>query len=555
MIAARPFLLAALALTAAGVHAQVQIPPGADPAVIQQREIERERREREERERRERIERPLKPPAKPPAPPPTGEELRFFVREIEFWPPSEILTKEELEALAAPYRGRTLGFAELRELVAKVNELYRAKGVVTAQAVLPPQEVSDGIVRIRLIEGRVGRIRLEGNETTDADYVTNRLRLKPSMLVDLVRLESDLIRFNRSNDAQLRAELRPGERFGETDIALTLSEPKRDDARLFLDNSGSPPTGELRVGAAWLHRSLTGRRDDLYASVVEADGHHGRYLTYGLPVNTWGTRLNFGWFNDRTKIKHGPIAALRISGEASALQASLRHPIAALRAAQLDGLLTLRKRHTVNFIDTTLLNAADLYSATAGLELQVPDDRGYWVWSADRVSGRNAPLGADRRSYRVWRGSVRRSMALDPAFGWTFVGGLAWQYTEDELLPPAEQHIIGGEASVRGFTNGLLSGDRGMTVNLEFHRPVPLPETSAWKAAGYLFFDYGETRPFRPPGNTRSSDVITSVGGGMNFSRGKNASGRIVLGLPTKNREPEEPRNYRIHFQFVWHLL
>ncbi len=557
MIAARRLpSFAVMLVLCASSQAQTPLPPGADPAVIQQREIERERRERGERERRERIERPLRrEEPKPPPEAPAEEGIRFLVREIRFEPPSEILEREDLEGLAAPYRGRSLAFADLRKLVEAINALYRSKGVVTARAVLPPQEVTDGVVRIRLVEGRVGLIRLEGNATTDAGYVTDRLRLKPSMLVDPGLLERDLIRFNRSNDAQLRAELRPGAEFGQTDVLVAITEPKRDDARLFVDNAGSAPTGELRAGAAWLRRSLTGRRDDFYASIVEAEGHHGKYLTYGAPVGVRGTRVNVGWFNDKTRITNGLIAALNVSGEATTLQTSLRHPLVSETALQLDGLLALRKRHTVNWLDTTLLQAANLYSASAGLELQLPDETGFWLWSAERVAGRNVPFAADKRPYHVWRGTVRRSLALDPAFGWTFVGALGWQYTEDELLPSAEQFIIGGESSVRGFSSGLLAGDRGMTVNLEFHRVLPLPEVSPWKASGFLFFDYGETRPFRPPGNPRSADVITSTGGGLSFSRGKSASGRIVIGLPIKNREPEEPRNYRIHFQLVWHLL
>ncbi len=107
---------------------------------------------------------------------------------------------------------------------------------------------------------------------------------------------------------------------------------------------------------------------------------------------------------------------------------------------------------------------------------------------------------------------------------------------------------------MRGFSTGLFSGDRGFYFNLELHRRLPLPEAWDWKATVFGFFDRGEGRPFRPPGNQRSTDVLTGTGGGINFSYAKDASGRIVLGVPISKR-PEEPRDYRIHFQFVWHVL
>lgn len=542
-----------LFLFACGAAAQVQVPPSSDPGVLQQREMERERRLRDEELRRERIERPLKPaaPAAAPAAPST-EELQFFVREIRYEPAPELLKPDELDALTAPYRGRTLRLSDLRELVAKVNEMYKSRGIVTAQASLPAQDVTAGVVRIRLVEGRVGKLRIEGNASTDAGYITDRLRLKPSDLIDLRRLEDDMVRFNRTNDAQMRADLQAGEAFGETDLVVTLVEPKRDDFRVFLENSGSAGTGELRSGAAYQRRSLTGRRDDLFLSTAMADGHRGNYLTYGLPVNTLGTRLTLGYFNDRTRIVHGLIASLKVTGEATAITASLRHPLVVGRDIQVDAVLGVKKRRTVNWIDNNLLSAADLNGSTLGLELQLPEATGYWTGNLELASGRNEPLGAERKPYHLIRGNLRRSLSLDADT--TLVAATNWQYSHIPLLPASEQIVIGGESSVRGFATGLFSGDRGFVLNLELQRRMPLPEDWAWRASGFAFLDRGEVRPFRPPGNQRSTDVLSSAGGGVNFSYAKDASGRIVLGIPISKR-PEEPRDYRVHFQFVWHLL
>jgi hemolysin activation/secretion protein len=542
-----------LFLLAGAAAAQVQIPPSADPGVQQQREMEREKRLLDEELRRDRIEQPLKPLAPKPAPAaPAGEELQVFVREILFEPPSEILKAEELDALAAPYRGRALRFAELRELVAKVNELYKSKGVVTAQASLPRQDVTAGVVHIRLVEGRVGKLRIEGNASTDTDYITDRLRLKPSMLVDLTGLEEDMVRFNRTNDAQMRADLAPGAAFGQTDVDVTIVEPKRDDFRVTMDNAGSAGTGELQTGVSYLRRSFTGRRDDLYLASSTAEGHRGMYLTYGLPVNTLGTRLTLGYFNDKTAIVHGFIAPLNVTGEATAYSATLRHPLIVERGFELDGLLSVKKRHTVNWIDTSLLSASDLNGRTIGLDLQVPGAAGYWTANAEYGWGRDAPLGADERPYNVARGNVRRSLSLNTDT--TAVGSLIWQYAPVTLLPASEQLIIGGEGTVRGYSTGLFSGDRGFVLNLELQRNVPLPRDWSWKATAFAFLDRGEVRPFRPPGNQQSTDVATSGGGGFNFFWGKELSGRIALEIPISKR-PEEPRDYRIGFQFVWHVL
>ena len=250
----------ALLLHAPVVPAQV-LPPGANPGAIQQRRMEEERLQRQEEElRRKRTDKPVDPgPAKPPPPPADGTEVRFLVREIEF-SASELLRPEELEALAAPLRGKTLSIADLRALVAQVNELYRSKGIVTAQAILPPQDLSAGVVRIRLIEGRVGKVSVQGNATTNEGYVTARVRQRPGDLVVLPSLEEDLKRFNRTNDAQVRAELKPGAEVGQTDVLLLLSEPPLHEGRAVADNAGSLQTGEYRAGLSYRNRSVFGRR-------------------------------------------------------------------------------------------------------------------------------------------------------------------------------------------------------------------------------------------------------------------------------------------------------
>src|SRR6185295_9187692 len=120
------------------------------------------------------------------------------------------------------------------------------------------------------------------------------------------RLESDLVRFNRTNDVQLRAELKPGEQFGTTDYLLSLAEPPRQELRAFIDNAGSQSTGEWRSGITYLNRSLFGWRDDLTLSTTPADGLEGYSASYGIPINRWGGRITAAYYKDRTKTLHGP---------------------------------------------------------------------------------------------------------------------------------------------------------------------------------------------------------------------------------------------------------
>lgn len=536
-----------LAAAAVCAQAQVPLPPAADPGAIQRRSIEDERRIREETERLPaKPDRPVDTDQLKPAPKPPEGEVRFLVREIEF-SPSEVLSREELAALAAPYRGRQVSLNELRRLVEEVNALYRSKGVVTAQAILPPQDVTDGVVRIRLVEGRIGKVSVEGNATTSADYVAGFVHRAPGELVDVPSLERDLGRFNRSNDAKVRAELKPGAGFGETDILLKLAEPPRHSLRLFTDSQGSKPTGELRYGAIYQYRSLLGRRDDVVLSWSGAEGVDSRSAQYGFPINTWGGRLQLGYFDDRTKIKNGALAPLDVTGESTAVVGTLRHLVWFDRSTQIDALLGAKNRVVKNFASGIQLQRTEVTDGSAGAEVTSLDSSGAWQGNLVFSHGSAEVEGVSgRQTYSVWRAAVNRVQRLSDAF--SLRASVAGQASPDDLLPSSEQFFIGGDGTVRGYPTAIRAGDEGYVASVEVHRAVHVPDIG--EASVFGFVDYGRVYPFRPPGAQGGSDRLTGAGVGVNFTIGRWLYGRVVAGFPLTSI-PDEDRTVRIHFQLV----
>ena len=531
--------------------ALAQVPPAADPGAIQQRQIEEEMRRREaERERRKAVE-PLKreAPARP-ALKPDAAAVRFLVREIEF-SPSEILSAAELEEVARDFRGRQVSLAELQQLAERINALYRAKNVVTAQAVIPPQDVSAGIVRVRLIEGRVGRIEIRGNATTDTDFILARLGLKPQELVDLDRLEPALVRFNRTNDAPLRAELKPGTEFATTDLLIDIAEPPRHDLRLTLDNHGSAATGEWRTTLAYLNRSLLGFRDDLSLSYTDASGQTSQSFGYGFPVNTWGGRVNFTHNNDETAIVNGPLKPLHITGEAVGWGLGLRQPLHVDNELQLDLAAGLRKRHSANWIGGVFLQRTDYNERSLGVEFQRFDGGSHWFASLTRHFVTATVTAADPVSLAIDRGSVRYSREL--AGGLSLRGNLAWQDTAQKSLPSGELFFIGGEGRVRGYPVGAYSGDTGHALNLELHHPLwaASADTAGIGASGAFFIDYGRVRPFRPPASTLPEhERLAGAGWTLLAAAGQRVQARLTFATGLKrDRLREHP--YEVTLQLI----
>ena len=547
--------LAALAACQAVAQSvpQVVIPPAAEAGALQQRQIESEQRRREaERELRQ----PAEPLVRPSAP--TGATVaadngvRVAVKEVRFTP-SEILSAEALEAVAADYRGKQVSLTELQQLAARVNALYKAKGVVTALATIPQQDVTAGVIEVRLVEGRVGAVRVEGNASTETDFITNRLGLQAGQLVDLDKLEQGLVWFNRTNDVRLQAELKPGAVFSTTDIQVGVTEPPRHEMLLTLDNMGSKLTGAWRAGVSYRNRSLLGLRDDLSLSYTRARGQDSRAASYSVAANRYGGRLSLGLYEDRTSIEYGPLSSLNITGESRARVLSFRQPVWIDARSQWDIVAGTKRRVSSNEIDNVFLQRTDSKDRSLGAEWQ-------WNNDASAVTASYIKYWTDatvlsREKYQIDRASLRYNQLLTESI--SLRGSLGGQWARDKNLPSGEQFFLGGEGSVRGYPVGTYSGDQGYTVNLELHHPLLNTTVGSQTLAstGFFFVDHGRTAPFRPPASLLPAhEKLTGIGWGLNALIGKRTSVRLTLGYGLDD-VPLSNKNYQVTVQLISSLL
>lgn len=542
---------AASALMACSTFAQVVVPPNADPGALQQRRIDEEQRRQElERMERKSVTEPVRQPPPPAVPVPVAGSLRITVRKVSFSPASEILSAQELAVKAAEFEGKEVGIAELQQLAESVNALYREKGVVTARALIAPQDLSGGNVTIQLVEGRVGAITVRGNDTTRESYVLGRIEAEPGKLVDLASLQESLIRFNRTNDAQLRAELKPGKEFGRTDLEIGVVEPERHLFRMGLDNLGSEATGENRLALGYTNQTLLGFRDSLGLGLMSASGLKSMSLDYGFPVTRSGGRLVLAHNRDDTKIKYGPVASLGITGESRSTSLSLRQPVLFSERSQTDLLLSVRKRDVENQISGVFLSGTQTDDIQLGLEHQTSDGMGQWLAGLSLYNGKATTVGISTR-YAVTRGSLKRTLVL--AGGWSLRGSLSFQHTGDEDLPNGEYFFLGGEGSVRGYPVGQFSGDKGTLLALELQHPLVSPASgdpgAGFMASGFLFVDTGRVKLVRPPNSTLpASESLSSLGWGANLSIGRGVSARVTLAYALTKLQ-EESKRFSAKFQ------
>ena len=547
-------MLAVAALLSGAVQAQVVLPPSADPGALQQQRLDEEQR-RQERERLQRIPADGQVRQDTPAPVPTQAAggAKFMVRDIQFAQPSEVFSNDELAALVQDVKGKEATFADLQAMAERINVAYRDKGVVTARAIIPPQDISSGTITLQLVEGKLGAITLKGNQSTRDSYILGRVQAEPGALVDLPSLQSSLARFNRTNSAQLRAGLEPGQTFGSTDLVIDVQEPERHAFRIGFDNLGSDVTGKNRLGLAYSNQSLLGWRDTLNLAVMSAEGLKSYSLAYGIPVTVSGGRLSLAHSQDDTKLKNGPFASLDITGESSSTSLTMRQPVYFGERSQFDVMGSVRRRSVENQISGLFLSGTDIDDVQLGVEYQSADDTGYWQASYTFTSGRATTVAAEEKNrFTVGRAALRRTHLLGSP-GWALRGAFSLQHTSSDPLPASEQMFLGGEGSVRGYSVGAVSGDQGYTVSLELQHPItgqrPDGGGGNFAADGFFFLDAGHVKITQPPESVLARvQTLASLGWGVNMSLGRHVSANFTLGYALKRFEGES-RRYKLGFQ------
>src|SRR5690349_19741486 len=131
---------------------------------------------------RKEFQRPTPPPGPtlPPVPlspeEPTEKPLgkiRVFVKDVHVVG-NTVFSDEELAAVSEPFRNRALTTEDLERLRLSLTLLYINRGYLTSGAIIPDQDVKDGVVTVQIIEGKLSRIDVEGNKWFASSYLRDR---------------------------------------------------------------------------------------------------------------------------------------------------------------------------------------------------------------------------------------------------------------------------------------------------------------------------------------------------------------------------------------------
>jgi len=413
-----------------------------------------------------------------------------------------------LQALLTDYVGKDLTLAGLYNAAAVITRYYQDHGYGIARATVPQQTLQGGRVKLQVLEGRIGKVTLDGKSHTRTGAILGQATaIKSGDVYTDSAMERAALLVNDLPGLQSQAVLSPGDEFGNADITYKLTEQPEYTGLVSVDDYGRPDIGRVRLSATADVASPTDSGDRLSAYLLHSEDDLLNFgaLTYSLPLGPAGGRLTASYDQTRYHVT-GVFSPLHVAGTGK--DGSLSYLYPQLRSRYENFYWGLGLQHesgattvTVNEkvvdpktnqkVDHSVTaevssNNLNLLQFTGYFSHSFEDGSAYDVTGVAASNGRHDD-GNDPHAER-FRLQVDAGYALPFAQSWTFLshGSSVWS---PDPLSDTEKFSLGGPDNVRGYPSADVRGDAGFYGSLELQRSL----APALPLSVGGFFDAGRT--------------------------------------------------------------
>jgi hemolysin activation/secretion protein len=433
---------------------------------------------------------PLVQPPKPEQTPTEKKGQQIVVIRFAF-EGNTLFTTSELEKVVKSWTGKSVYISELQDAAIAIQEFYSTQGRI-AQASLPPQEIKDGVVLIKILEGKMGSVIVETVDTigkTSSRFSLERAKayithgVGGQVYIKTQPIERAMLLLNETPGVSATGAFEPGSEVGLSNFKVKLSDTPWFSGQAAVSNYGSASTGAAQALASLNLNNLTGIGDQVNLNVIQSQSSGYVVGSYIVPIgyDGWkvGVQSSYLQYNTVPNWTSTPSA-----GSAATFQANTTYALQRSQSANSTAKLSIENR-SYNNVQTNPVSTLSSYQLTAS-NVSISGD---WATSGGSIVNYSAGyvfgnLGirdlsqsqADQNgvgtagSYSKWTFSLAHAQDLSflPDTTWTnsVYGQLA-----SKNLNSSEQIYLGGAYGVRAYPTSQGGGSQGAVFSTELlHR-------------------------------------------------------------------------------------
>ena len=479
------------------------------------------------------------------------------------------LDQETVEAAVYPFLGPQRTRTDVEDARAALERAYQERGFQTVVVEIPPQNVTDGIVKLHVVEAPIGRLRVVGSHYYLPSAIKDQVpALAEGQVPNLQEAQQQINDLNHLADRRVTPTLKPGIVPGTIDADLHVSDSLPLHASAEINNDHSANTDPLRAVATVHYDNLWQMGQSFAFTFLRApqNVHSGQVFSGSYLAPIMGSPWNILTYGYQSNSDVNTLGGTNVLGNG--------YTVGLRGVLQLPSFDDYTQSFNFgadfkHFLESVTLGTGgslatiDYVPVTAAYNLQRVAKDSETDVAATVVAGVRG-IGSTPASFdnnRAFATGSFTHLSLDVSrtqnFGDDIVGyvHLTGQIADQPLLS-SEQFAAGGLTSVRGYLQSEAIGDDGFVESAELRSPSIARYTSSildmssivddWRLFG--FFDMAKVWTIGVlPGQT-GAFTLESFGAGMRVQALGHFSGNVDVALPLISGSATPARKPRVSF-------
>jgi len=419
---------------------------------------------------------------KPLAPKP--DQLTFVVKQFVFVGNSKV-SGAELQTIVADLIGKPITFDDLKRATDAITEYYREQGWLV-RVLLPQQDITDGTVTLRIVEAKLGGIKINNQSKRVSDarveaWIYGRIPQDSELSLD--QLDHALLTLNDLPDVAVVGSLQEGAKPGDTILLITVTDKPLFNGQVAVDNYGSSSSGTVRGSALVNVNGPLGIGDQVSVYGMYSQGNNYGRLSYTLPVGNSGLRVGVNGSSMSYRVLGGSFNSLFNNGFANTGGLEATYPIIRTRPMNLIGLLNWNYSQFRNWSNGKSIpeNSYDTNVTQIGASGNLIDGLFGGGLNTASLIGSLGDIGKDAwqnsgqligvaGTFAKLRYAANRNQALTESL--SFYLGVSGQLASKNM-DSSEQLYLGGPMNVRAYASGQGAASQGNLTTAELRQNLP----------------------------------------------------------------------------------
>lgn len=485
--------------------------------------------------------------------PANAKNIEFLLNNIVLDGAASI-PQAQIESLYIARIGETVALSSIYDIARSITKLYVDEGYPLSLAYLPIQEIDNGVVRIKVIEGFVSVVDVSDAPRRMRGHLAKLGRkLSAERPLRQKTLERYLLLASKIPGAKVTGVIEKGEAPGAGLKMVMKVKVKRLDIAAGANNRASLAVGREKFhGRLKVNGLITGTDDFTFLAVQSFDLDELTYFSagYSTIISDEGLKLTIAATRSEAAPGIPLLKTLGFKTEGWTAGVGLTYPLILNREHKLTLSTRFKWKEFRSVFGVTPNTLDTLWTSEFGAAFSFSDKfkgsnaaavnivKGWDIFDATKAGSPVASRSGGGGEFFAVIADVSRRQ---PLTGWADMTVAVQAQTANNPLLSSEQCGFGGAGFGRGYDPFEISGDRCIVGLIELRTTPSFLQHDNFKVQPYVSLDAGAVRQIGPlaAGQSRTQSRY-SFAAGARFTIAKHLSASLEAGVPLKGIVAQE---------------